>query len=324
VVRGSIVGPQVVRQNASGALETAVGTRFTTHVRTTAEKQNAISCRSMTEEAYDQWQREVHGGAQGRRSMERNGAFLLPHLRAGMRVLDAGCGPGSITVGIAAAVAPGEAVGVDTSPDAIASAMSRETAPSTIHFALADATALPFDRGAFDAAFAHAILQHIATPLAVVTEVRRVLKPGGVVGLADADYGSVVLYPTNVLLERGTAILRKMRPSPDIGRRLRGLLAEAGFDRIETSTAPAPPASANLNAYNAEFWARYFEADPFIAHAEAEGWSSRDEMSAIAGAWRTWGSDMAAFTASIWCQAIGWAPTQTNDTKSAGNYTLTV
>ena len=41
------------------------------------------------------------------------GAFFLPYLHPGMTVLDCGCGPGTITIGLAEAVAPGEAVGVD-------------------------------------------------------------------------------------------------------------------------------------------------------------------------------------------------------------------
>ena len=46
--------------------------------------------------------------------------FLLPHLRAGMRLLDCGCGPGSITVGLAEAIASGEAVGIDIEPTQLA------------------------------------------------------------------------------------------------------------------------------------------------------------------------------------------------------------
>ena len=48
-----------------------------------------------------------------RRTIDSHAAFLKPHLRPGMRVLDVGCGPGTITQGIAAAVAPGEVTGID-------------------------------------------------------------------------------------------------------------------------------------------------------------------------------------------------------------------
>src|ERR1044071_2999787 len=48
-----------------------------------------------------------------RRSAAVDAAFLLPHLRPGMSLLDCGCGTGRIPVGLAAAVAPGEVVGVD-------------------------------------------------------------------------------------------------------------------------------------------------------------------------------------------------------------------
>jgi ubiquinone/menaquinone biosynthesis C-methylase UbiE len=48
-----------------------------------------------------------------RRTVETNASFVPPHLRPGLSVLDCGCGPGSITVGLAGRVAPGQVVGID-------------------------------------------------------------------------------------------------------------------------------------------------------------------------------------------------------------------
>ena len=56
----------------------------------------------------DQWSRAVF--------LRRTGqvaSFLAPHLRAGMRLIDCGCGPGSITIDLARIVAPGGVVGID-------------------------------------------------------------------------------------------------------------------------------------------------------------------------------------------------------------------
>src|SRR4029453_12491131 len=62
----------------------------------------------------DEWNRAVFARRTG-----QVGAFLAPYLRAGMRLLDCGCGPGSITVDLAQAVAPGEAIGIDRREEAL-------------------------------------------------------------------------------------------------------------------------------------------------------------------------------------------------------------
>ena len=54
-----------------------------------------------------------------RRRAEVDAWFLLPRLTAGMRLLDAGCGPGTITVGLAKAVVPGEVTGIDLSEEVL-------------------------------------------------------------------------------------------------------------------------------------------------------------------------------------------------------------
>ena len=56
------------------------------------------------------------------RTVEHHGAFLLPYLEPGMSLLDCGCGPGSLTLGFAAKLAPGSVVGIDCEPEQFAAA----------------------------------------------------------------------------------------------------------------------------------------------------------------------------------------------------------
>lgn len=106
-------------------------------------------------------------GRLGRRTAADRAAFFLPHLRPGMRLLDAGCGPGSITVGLVAAVAPGEVVGVDLEPRQIAAAraLAHERQALGVRFAVADVYRLPFPDASFDAAFAYTVLFHLREPV---------------------------------------------------------------------------------------------------------------------------------------------------------------
>jgi ubiquinone/menaquinone biosynthesis C-methylase UbiE len=258
--------------------------------------------------SFEAWLRATHAPAHSRRTAERNAAFLLPHLRPGVSLLDAGCGPGSITVGLARAVEPGEVVGIDASADAIESARASATASgcTNVRFELADVCALPFPDATFDAAFAHALLQHLPFPLDALKELRRVLKPGGVIGVADADFDGAISAPESDAIARGTEIMRRMRRNPHVGKHLRALLHEAGFVRTVASANAGVQGDDVSVRLNGEWNARYFEAQPLIAHVESRGWATRDEMREIAAAWRSWAADPGAFSAAFWCQAVAW------------------
>ena len=87
-------------------------------------------------------------------------AFLLPHLRDGMTLLDCGCGPGSMTYGLAKRLRDGKVIGPDISAEfkqAHAHATAREQRNLT--FAQGDATALPFYDERFNAVFAHSMVE---------------------------------------------------------------------------------------------------------------------------------------------------------------------
>jgi SAM-dependent methyltransferase len=119
---------------------------------------------------YAQAMQRRHRPAHANRSAQSHAAFLLPHLRPGMTLLDLGCGPGTITAGLAEAVAPGPTVGVDLIPPPPGDVPG-------VTFVSADVRELPFEDASFDAVFACCLLQHLADPLAALREARRVTRP---------------------------------------------------------------------------------------------------------------------------------------------------
>ena len=126
------------------------------------------------------------------RYLDRSGVTRLG------RVLDDGCGGGGMTVSFAEE--SDSVVGIDLS-DRFAAAgtvLAREKGVANICFARTDGQALPFRGDAFDTVFSHAVIEHVADPLAYLREIRRVLKPGGLVFLQTAPY----LAPSGAHLPR--------------------------------------------------------------------------------------------------------------------------
>jgi ubiquinone/menaquinone biosynthesis C-methylase UbiE len=136
------------------------------------------------------------------RSVQSHAQFFMPHLTSGVSVLDCGCGPGSITLGIAALVAPGRVIGVDfgSSQTERAQSSAARTGIANVNFQTADCYSLPFPDSSFDRVFSHALMEHLADPLRAAKELYRVLKPGGVIGVCSPDWGGFVLAPPSARL----------------------------------------------------------------------------------------------------------------------------
>src|SRR5688500_16074076 len=130
-----------------------------------------------------------------------------------MRLLDGGCGPGSITLGLAEVVAPGEVVGIDLQRAQVerARALAAERRVGKVRYEAANLYQLPFPDRCFDAAFVHGVLMHLREPVRALEELRRVLRPGGVVGIRDPDWGAGLIAPTTPLLEKWRALFVRVR-----------------------------------------------------------------------------------------------------------------
>jgi ubiquinone/menaquinone biosynthesis C-methylase UbiE len=93
-----------------------------------------------------------------------------------MRLLDCGCGPGTITLGLAEVVAPGQAVGIDIETSQIALAQSHAAQQGTpnIRFQTGNVYALPFAAGSFDGVFTHGLLSYLTDRVQALREMGRV------------------------------------------------------------------------------------------------------------------------------------------------------
>lgn len=167
--------------------------------------------------------------------LDRRRSFLIGELRAGDRVLDLGCGGGTFT-GIAAQSGAASVLGVDIAEAALARA--RRAHPQLEFESVPASGPLPFDDNRFDLVWASEVIEHIADTAAWLSEVRRVLAPGGRVAITTPDHGRLRL-----------ALGGAGRYSKPLGDHLhlytrgslRDLLADFGFGAIHVRAEGGPP-----------------------------------------------------------------------------------
>ena len=170
------------------------------------------------------------------RTAANSAAYLLPHLRSGDRLLDVGCGPGTLTVDLAARVAPGEVIGVDLADDVIveAEAHARAQDADNVSFRAGDFRELDLAPGSFDVAHAHQVLQHLTDPVGALAAMGALVRPGGIVAVRDGDYSAFTWAPEDPGLSRWLelymAVTRHNGAEANAARYLPAWARAAGFD----------------------------------------------------------------------------------------------
>ncbi|MEI7924631.1 MAG: methyltransferase domain-containing protein [Chloroflexota bacterium] len=246
-----------------------------------------------------------------RRTAEREAAYLLPHLRPGMRLLDVGCGPGTITTGLARAVAPGEVVGIDVSAEVVESARvhAAEVGVTNARFETANVYELPYETASFDVAHAHQVMQHLTNPVDALREMRRVVRPGGLVAVRDADYATMTAWPLAASIDRWLevyhAVAARNGADPDAGRRLRSWASEAGLVDLEVTGVVELMAQPGEAADWARSWAERALHSNFKPQAIEYGIATAEEIDAISAGWRTWADSPEAFFMFVHIECIG-------------------
>ena len=249
-----------------------------------------------------------------RRTAESNASHLLPHLEPGMRLLDFGCGPGTISVGLARAVEPGEFHGIDMEESQIE--IARAAAASGAHdnatFHVGDASAMPFDDEFFDVVHCHTVLNHVPDTQEVLAEANRVLKKGGIFAARDLITSSTFMGPdTGVLGGSRSAFWKRLRANnghPDMGRELGAVLHAAGFRDVDASASFEIFASdEDVSFMHGLIREVMFSPDAIESDIE-RGIATREEFDEWIRAVDEWRENPAAIYAFAWGEAIGRKP----------------
>ena len=169
----------------------------------------------------------------------RQATHLMPLLQPGMDILDLGCGPGSITLGLAQAVWPGEVTGLDQNQEQVELARRAAADARTFNarFVTGNALALPFPDSSLDAVHCHGFLMHSPRIKEQLTEIVRVLKPGGILASRDMDVPSSFIAPAHES-NRGMwkmlgEVIQRNGGNPWMGRQLKTFFINAGLEDVE-------------------------------------------------------------------------------------------
>ena len=246
-----------------------------------------------------------------KRTADSHAAFFLSKLQPGMRVLDIGCGPGTVTLGLAEAANPGEVIGAELSLKQTKKvATEAERRSLNLKFECADIYALPYETDSFDAVFLSAVIGNLQRPVDAMNEVYRVLAAGGVVGVKEFDHSANINYPPREFQTKVNELYTRLRihngHDPDSGRKVRSYLTQAGFANVDAAATyqNTTPPSGVTGDPTMESIVRDEWGPKFVKF----GWASAKEIDDWIAQSKAYTTDDGDFSALAWIEALGFKP----------------
>ncbi|MET8825160.1 methyltransferase domain-containing protein [Streptomyces sp. NPDC004610] len=228
------------------------------------------------------------------RTAANSAAYLLGSLRPEDRILDIGCGPGTITADLAALVPDGHVTGLDHAPGIVDRARATAAARGLANtaFTTGDVHALDFPDHSFDVVHAHQVLQHVGDPVGALREMARVTRPGGIVAVRDSDYAAMTWYPASPGLDAWLDLYRRVARAnggePDAGRRLKSWALAAGLTDLTATSATWTFATDEERDWWSGLWADRTVASAYAERATGGGHTDEEGLRAVSQAWREW------------------------------------
>ena len=228
--------------------------------------------------------------------------------------MDFGCGPGTLSLGLAALVAPGDVLGIDISEASVAQAKAQAEllGVTNAEFRVSDIVNARLPDDSFDVAHFSSVLAYQSDPLAALRVAYRALTPGGLLSAREPQkegdwFGGPHREAWDLLnyliIEDG---FKSAGGDPFIGRRLANLLHAADFERVE-ATPCLSPALSDVQTV-AGFAQRRLTDPQFIARVVRRGWITAEEIADLARAVRVWSESHESVVAIGECIVIGWKP----------------
>ncbi|KAJ5184176.1 hypothetical protein N7492_001792 [Penicillium capsulatum] len=233
----------------------------------------------------------------GWRTASNSLAFLLPHIKPDMEILDIGCGPGTITVDLATYVPRGHITGLENVHAVLSQGrkLAEERGVTNIDFVVGDGNGLAYEDNSFDVVFCHQVLQHVADPVGMLREMKRVAKVGGIVAAWESDYGVFNWYPEVAGLREWQAlydkVARRNGGEPNAGRMVHLWAKRAGFGHVKCSVS----SWCYSDREEVETWSRNWQEralqSAFGQTAVEGGLASQEDLERVSKAWKDWGED---------------------------------
>ena len=245
------------------------------------------------------------------RTFEQVQTYFAGRLKPGMNVLDCGCGPGTLTLGLAQAVDPGQATGIDIEPGMVdrANALANEGGIKNVEFRVDDITDLSFPNDCFDLVFVSAVLEHLPDPVVALKEIRRVLKPGAATVIINTDWGDPLISPESDDIRRFFELFEagfnRYGGSLNRGRHLRLMMREAGLDVTEFQAyygSSGTPVTIQYTVGGYISWMKNFR---IFDEAVSLGDVDRSTLDKMEENMLKWADNPEAFIAVGRCTAIG-------------------
>jgi 2-polyprenyl-3-methyl-5-hydroxy-6-metoxy-1,4-benzoquinol methylase len=228
------------------------------------------------------------------RTAENSAGYLLARIREDSRILDVGCGPGTITVDLARLASAGTVVGIDRSEAVIheAGVAAERAGVPNADFTVGDVYFLEYEADSFDVVHAHQVLQHLSDPVAALREMGRVCTLDGIVAVRDSDYSGFTWFPAvpelDEWLDLYRAVARGNGAEPDAGRHLKSWALAAGLDVVASTAGVWCFSSTDDVAWWGGMWAERVVGSGMAEQALRRGLADADDLERLAHGWRSW------------------------------------